>query len=56
VTNAVHWAISSTTVSAGGVTTTGVNPVGTNTSSGFGTIGSQVNSARDFQFSGRINF
>jgi hypothetical protein len=56
VTNAVHWAISSTSVSAGAVTTTGVNPVGTNTGSSFGTIGSQVNSARDFQFSGRINF
>jgi hypothetical protein len=55
VTNAVHWGISSATVTAGAVTTAGVNPLGTNSGS-FGTIGSQTNYARDFQFSGKINF
>jgi hypothetical protein len=56
VTNAVHWSISSNTVTAGAVTTAGANPLGTNTNSSFSTIGSQSNSARDFQFSGKINF
>jgi hypothetical protein len=56
VTNDVRWGISSNTVTAGAVTTAGQNPVGTNTNSSFSTIGSQSNSARDWQFAGRINF
>ncbi len=55
VTNAVHFGISSTTVTPGAVVA-GTNSVGTNTNSSFGTIGSQVNTARDFQFSGKIAF
>lgn len=34
----------------------GGNAIGTNAGSNFGTISGQGNSARDWQFSGRLNF
>ncbi len=57
VTNAVHFRIGSTTVTPTKVVAgQTVNSIGTNTGSNFGTISGQSNSARDWQFSGRINF
>lgn len=55
VTNSVHFGINSLAVTPAPVVS-GINSVGTNTNSNFGTIGSQVNTPRDFQFSGKINF
>jgi hypothetical protein len=55
VTNAVHFGVSSTTVTPGAAVK-GVNSLGTNTNSSFGTIGKQTNAARDWQFSGKFNF
>lgn len=56
VTNAVHWRVGSTTVTPAAVTTAGVNSLGTNTKSSFGTISGQTNAARDWQFSAKIVF
>jgi hypothetical protein len=56
VTNAVHWRIGSTTVTPAPVSTPGVNSLGTNTKSSFGTISGQTNAARDWQFSAKIVF
>jgi hypothetical protein len=56
VTNAVHWNIASTTLTPAAVTAPGINSLGTNTKSNFGTIGGQSNAARDWQFSGKVVF
>ena len=55
VTNSVHFGINSLSVTPAPAVA-GINSLGTNTNSNFGTIGSQVNTPRDFQFSGKITF
>lgn len=55
LTNSVHFGINSLSVTPGPVVA-GVNSLGTNTNSNFATIGSQVNTPRDFQFSGKVAF
>lgn len=55
VTNAVHWSIASNVVKPA-TAVAGVDSLGTNTGSTFGTISGQSNSPRDWQFSGRIQF
>lgn len=55
VFNNVVFRIASTTVTPA-ATTPGTNSLGTNIKSNFGTIGSQANAPRDWQFSGKISF
>lgn len=55
VFNSVFFNLASTTVTPG-ATVPGKNSLGTNVKSNFGTLGSQGNAPRDWQFSGKISF